>query len=444
MKYSLPKENENIITCKMCSKNIEKGKNIYCNTCQGDLCGECYNIHYTKYPNHIVKLSKAYIQKDQKTLPNLNKNNCKICNRNLKNQNNSFYCNKCQGDLCISCSYNHKNMYPGHSVQIKDNINQLEDSIYKHNKNNLSMNLPLKSKGEQCNSCGVSLFNKINLSTYNCEYCDEFYCNKCINSHYNLFPDHKPKRRHHKNASQEIIPSTDIDLPYESREKCYQCQKKICKKSNEPVYYCNQCKIKLCKDCRINHNNKYSSHTIIIYSKKDDSNNNKDYNLKTEETDIKNLNNSMRSREKRETKVKDYVCFMCKLSHSKYPSRIYYTCSECKNYICSLCKKKHDAKFYSHILSNPHKFGEDENIEEDSGHRRYASVGSRNIKRVKKAKESENQTKGAQKIEKGETPNNTGKNFCLKCKKVVKLQICRKCNKYYCQKCVKDGQHKCN
>ena len=101
-------------------------------------------------------------------------------------------------------------------------------------------------------------------------------------------------------------------------------------------------------------------------------------------------------------------------------------CKNCKNYICSNCKKNHDVKYYSHILANPHKFGEDEKIEDTKNHRRYASVGTRNIKRVKKAQEERHKCPRLERLE-------TRKNFCVNCKKTdKKLNMCRKCNKYYC------------
>ena len=456
-KYNIPngdedkkiKENKEILlNCGMCSKKIEKGRNVYCNNCRDNLCEECYNIHYKKYPNHIIKISKGYYQKEQKDRNEGSKNNCKICNKNLENQNNRYFCSKCQGDLCISCSYNHKNAYPGHSIVIKENNNELGE-ISDTNRNNLSMNLRMKSKGEHCNSCGISLLNRINVTSFNCDYCDDSFCNKCINSHYKLYPEHKKsefkseKKEHHKNVSQENVPSYNITFSSETEEKCDQCQ------INKPVYYCNQCKFKFCKECKVKHYSKHSSHVIVTYKttsrvgirKSIDSRNinikkieesiNKDINM----TEIKDRDNKDKKEEKKEKKINDYSCFMCKIPHSKCPSRIYYTCSDCKNYICSNCKKNHDVKYYSHILANPHKFGEDEKIEDT--HRRYASVGARNIKRVKKAQEEKRRCSRLVRLE-------TRKNFCVNCKKTdQKLNMCKKCNKFYCPKCIKNGQHKC-
>ena len=66
-------------------------------------------------------------------------------------------------------------------------------------------------------------------------------------------------------------------------------------------------------------------------------------------------------------------CLICHKAHWKNPNRFYYKCSDCESSICSLCKKNHDSKFYYHILSFPHKYGEENDI--NKKHRRYSSVG---------------------------------------------------------------------
>ena len=135
---------------------------------------------------------------------------------------------------------------------------------------------------------------------------------------------------------------------------------------------------------------------------------------------------------------------MCKVPHSKCPSRYYYTCTDCNNYICNLCKKKHDIKFYSHILVYPHKYGEEMNKinKRKKASRRFASVGDENYTNKRKGIDNENLS--FQKNESESLPKPSGSNYCFKCKKMNKiLQICQKCKKLYCQKCIKVGEHYC-
>ena len=132
---------------------------------------------------------------------------------------------------------------------------------------------------------------------------------------------------------------------------------------------------------------------------------------------------------------------MCQTPHSKFPSRFYYTCTDCNNYICSLCQKKHDKQFYSHILINPHKFGEEfKKINKKKiAHRRFASVGAENNIKDKNRTEPEYKV-----IHKNESVDFSGKKVCFRCKIInKKVEICNKCNKYYCIKCIRDGQHIC-
>ena len=168
--------------------------------------------------------------------------------------------------------------------------------------------------------------------------------------------------------------------------ECNKC-KKILKESD---FYCYQCKIKLCKECINEHKIKFSSHKLILLknvsSKLKENYNKKSQNLdksedKNNDLKIENLN-----------KDKACSCIMCKIPHSKYPSRFYYTCTDCNNYICSLCQKNHDTKYYSHILVNPHKYGEEfRKINKGKVvHRRFASVGAEKTIRDKKGDKNKN------------------------------------------------------
>ena len=224
------------------------------------------------------------------------------------------------------------------------------------------------------------------------------------------------------------IDDSNLGISSENSSKCNLCNKDM--KGNESVFYCNQCKITICKECSSNHNNLYATHQIISYKKVPSKLNLKQlkntskFNLKTERSD----------------EARQCACIMCNVPHSKYPDRLYYACTDCNNYICNLCKKKHDLKFYSHILINPHKSGE-ETKKSKKDRKRFASVGEDDYGKGRKIidYESEDVTP---RIEGGLLSTASG-NFCRQCKKMTVVQKCKYCKKFYCQKCVKGGQHNC-
>ena len=426
-RYLIDSQNYKGINCKLCNKNLEKEQNNYCDSCYINLCDKCINIHNKKYPNHIIKYN-------QKNISDMSTGICIVCHKYL--DKNSNYCNKCRGYLCLSCCNNHENNYQGHYIEIKDNNKGFEDNEL-NNKNN--RDLPMKVSSDHCNTCGILLTNKINLGIHNCYHCNGYFCNKCINSHYKLYPEHN--KINIKNSYQAYDSENRLNITSGLTSKCNLCQKYLNIKSGESTFYCNQCKIKLCKECSHNHNNQYTAHTITILKTfplniNEDENslmdldetNKINYNLKTERSD-RDINCS---------------CLMCKVPHSKCPSRYYYTCTDCNNYICNLCKKKHDIKFYSHILVYPHKYGEEMNKinKRKKASRRFASVGDENYTNKRKGIDNENLS--FQKNESESLPKPSGSNYCFKCKKMNKiLQICQKCKKLYCQKCIKIGEHNC-
>ena len=429
--------NDNKIKCVLCSKKVVKKNDFdYCNKCMGILCDSCKNNHDKGFPGHILIIKVYYAEKYNKTdeLDSKDENKCKLCFKKLENSKKN-YCDTCKSYLCEECSNNHIKKYPKHIINLNKKYLHIDKSeINVKNKKKTS----LKLISEQCYTCGVLMTNKINLTTYICNYCNESFCNKCINSHYKRFPSHN--REISKNASQPNISSKYLFLSSEFETKCNICEKHIIINSNKSYFYCTQCKIKICKDCLNNHKIKFKSHNIIILKNENIEKvheNNK--NTNTNESNEVNYNLKTENINKDNDKI--CSCLMCEIPHSKYPSRFYYTCTDCNNYICSLCQKKHDMQFYSHILINPHKFGEEfkkinkkKNIQ-----RRFASVGAENNIKDKNRTETKYKV-----IHKNESVDFSGKKACFRCKIInKKVEICNKCNKYYCHKCIRDGQHIC-
>ena len=248
--------------CILCNKQIIKKNNFdYCNKCMGILCDSCKYNHAKGFPGHNLIIKVYFAEKCNKTDELDLKTDgiqCKLCFKNLVKLKNN-YCDTCKSYLCEECSNNHLKKYPKHIIKLNAKYLQNDNSeINVNNKKKPS----LKLVNEQCYTCGILMTNKINLTSYICNYCNETFCNKCINSHYKRFPSHN--REMSKNASQPNISSKYLMLPSDSDIKCNICDKNIITNSNKSYFYCTQCKIKICKDCLNNHKIKFKSHTIII------------------------------------------------------------------------------------------------------------------------------------------------------------------------------------
>jgi hypothetical protein len=431
--FVMPKSEEEI-KCKICKKKvINKSIYDYCAKCKGILCDSCNYNHNKEYPSHNSIIFIYIYEKDNlenETNYTNNKDNCKLCFKKFdKSQFNK--CDTCKINICDDCLILHSKKYPYHMIQSnKGNIHK--DTLDVKLKNTYKR--PLKLNVDHCNTCGVIITNKINLSPYICNYCDSAFCNKCINSHYKLYPSHNLTLS--KVSSQPNISSKYLLLSSDSDSKCNKCKKDLNIESNESIYYCNKCKIKLCKDCNAFHKTKFVSHNTILLKNTISKPNETIDNQKITSTNTIDVNQNNIN----ENTDKICTCLMCQVPHSKYPSRLYYTCTDCNNYICNLCQKKHDSKFYSHILINPHKFGEEFKKVKKRRiiHRRFASVGAENNTNEKKRDETESKPTSES------MRNIFGKRACFKCKIMNKnVVFCYKCNKFYCKNCIKDGQHNC-
>ena len=348
---------------------------------------------------------QKYNNNEKNNLSNIN--NCELCLKKMGKLKYN-YCNICKINICEECWHIHCEKYPNHNIK--------SDS-----------QLTLQSKSNYCNGCGILINDKINLLNYNCNYCNGAFCNKCIISHYSLFPEHK--YNYEKTNSKYPI----------SFSKCHICKNSI---NNETDFYCHHCKIILCKKCINTHNNQFPSHNIIIikkYLKQLNDNNNK----KSDNIDKSKENNYYTQLENSNRDI-NCSCSMCQIPHSKYPTRLYYNCADC-NYICSLCQKRHDNKFYSHILINPHRFGDEfrKLNRAKSVQKRFATIGSKRKIEDREDIELENDNSKVFRNESVGRRKIIGKNACYECKQIKKLDKCDKCKRFYCQKCIKVGQHIC-
>ena len=341
------KYEENSI-CDNCGDNLQKDKTFYqCENCEIDLCHKCLYAHYKSKPNHNFIFAKYEISKEEVINNHDNSYNikCDICKKIIDINSNNF-CESCQYVMCNDCVNLHKMKYPEHYLI----LNQLEKNNEVKTSGNIFENISINKikRKDFCNICRIKLNNNSSKST--CNYCNNNFCNECINLHYEQNYDHRLiKSSSQKNIfTKNLLFSSNEQNENYNNEKCNKCLKSC---NDSPIYKCSQCKIKLCQECTTLHNKMFSSHKLSLF---------KNNIIKKEENPgLKNKINCS--------------CLLCNKSHSNYPNIFFYVCSECNSNICGLCKKIHDNKFYSHILDFPHKYGEEIDIRKR--HRRYASVG---------------------------------------------------------------------
>ena len=343
IKYN-EENNKSYLICEICGDSLKIDNAFYkCENCDIDFCQKCLYIHYKSKPNHNYILVK-YIQEkenEEKQIKNYNDISCDICLKILGKEH-SIFCENCQYIMCEKCTNNfHKKKYPQHFLV----LNKKYEYDNKENKENDFDLSTYRKRKDCCNTCRIKLND---FSKRTCNFCNNIFCNECINLHYEQNNDH----RLIKSSSQKnIFTNNKISLNNESNENQEKCNKCLKSCINCSIYKCNQCKIKLCEECISLHNKMFSSHKISLFEE--------NLNKKEEKTS--------------QTNQIKCLCVICKKSHSDFPKRYFYVCSECNGNICSICKKNHDNKFYSHILIFPHKYGEETNI--NKRHRRYASIG---------------------------------------------------------------------
>ena len=366
---NLDLDKKDIDYCFTCSKSLFSQENEiinHCFNCNCNFCIKCSKNHIKSNFSHDLNLFEVRLLKNEENKQE-SYNICDICGDTINIKKAFYKCENCEIDLCEKCIFKHYSSKQNHNFilvkykTIEEEFNDKDhqgDIIYKkeyiydnykpnHDLNNEIIetkkrnliNSPINRNKNCCNNCKI----KLNESSKNvCNYCKSIFCNECIIYHYEQNYDH----RLIKSSSQKNILTKNIFSSKEQTEICNKCLKSY---DYSSIYKCNQCKIKLCQECSIIHNKKFSLHNLSL------------------------LKNISKQKEENENNKISCVCLFCKATHSNFPNRFFYICSECNGNICSLCKKNHDNKFYSHILVFPHKYGEETGI--NKKHRRNASVG---------------------------------------------------------------------
>ena len=306
------------LKCGNCKKNMNDNDNIYyCDECQVDLCDSCGENHSQDNPDHDLLLTKRIVLDDN------NKGNlkCRQCGIDLGNNDNTFKkCDKCKIDLCDACSDNHIKKYPNHNILIallKDNYNQNINDY-----NNKEFENKLKTPNDKCSNCNKRIIVRNNDIMNYCNNCNGNLCDNCSNSHNEDYPDHK------KVKSRVRIINKDLDdydkLPI---YKCIACDKKLNNDLNEPFVNCDKCHGNICDDCNNNHLKEFPNHKLksIKYIIPDD-NESKKYLYE----DIP-------------------ISFECVSCYENIPinSDLNY-CNECKGNLCNNCIKLHTKNNKTH------------------------------------------------------------------------------------------------
>ena len=200
--------------CKLCLKKIE-GKEAYkCKDCQLVLCFDCSDKIF--YGN-----KKKPIHEHDLHLKERENWKCNICKK-LNKSNASFYCTKCDFDVCDDCFIDLNGQEEQESQQL---IQQQEpESTHEH---------PLNYEEKLKETCKLCLKKMDYIPGYKCNECPMVLCFDCSNKVF-----YSPKNK--------SIHNHDLKLKNRNTWKCNLCKKKF---KDYASFYCKQCDFDSCSNC---------------------------------------------------------------------------------------------------------------------------------------------------------------------------------------------------
>ena len=254
-------------TCDICNMFHFKNDSTYhCSLCNFYACKRCiglqkkYNITESyhqqtqllnfKFPCHEHKMIYCRTSRAR------NKESswvCDLCLRMYENKIWSFYCTKCDYDICLSCS---KKYLPSFKF-----INKIGIKIDNHCHDLVCM---ITNRNWICDLCMESYPSF--LPTFYCSKCDYDVCKRCMDklSDEKKYPlinsgeriSYKYKNIiNHRHPHQLIYCITSRSSIGETNWICNNCMKNY--NNNEWSFYCTLCDYDLCYDCYIFNLNKY-------------------------------------------------------------------------------------------------------------------------------------------------------------------------------------------
>ena len=249
-------------TCVKCGKyfNDKKAK-YYCSLCNYNLCEECFTdkklyplkefyheqtkLRIYSMPIHDHKLIYCRTSRfDDK----LSQWICDICNKYYNYKIWSFYCTKCDYDICLKCA---KEYIP--KEDLISNIG-IKTEMHEHSLIYLMTDLDWL-----CLIC-LKSFDKGIFPCYCCTFCDFFVCQDCIES-----ISDEEKYLFYKEGKKENISEMKINnkchehpLIYCMASKYREKEKWKCNICNEKyefenwMFYCSLCDLSICYLCYTN------------------------------------------------------------------------------------------------------------------------------------------------------------------------------------------------
>ena len=308
--------------CKICDTSLpikdEECIIVNCFDCEGNLCDECCETHEKNNPQHDLNPIRAiFIENMPNFDDSIQKLKCGNCRKNISDNDNIYYCDECQIDLCNHCGNNHNNNNENeHDLLLTKRI--LIDDNNK-NKDNI-----------KCIQCGTDLGNNDN-SYKKCDKCKIDLCNACGDNHAEKYPNHNflctLLKDNYDNNLNDYNNKEIENILKTPNDKCINCNKKIPLKTNDILNYCNDCNGNLCDNCNKNHNLDYPKHSkvpskVIILDKYLDN-----YN-----------------------ELPIYKCIACDKKLKSDLNEPFINCDKCNGNICNDCNKTHLQEFPSHKL----------------------------------------------------------------------------------------------
>ncbi len=206
-KYNFSRINNHICDrCNDTEKNKEKDF-FYCTKCKKFYCINCQEIHFISHNNQFKKnnINKNILNGNAYLIPVSNLN----CTCLIHNEKIVAYCYKCQKDFCIYCSDNHINHCKINLIDIKININDIEEKIKKAEELN-EYNKKMCEDTLKNLMIEIEKFKKISIEFYKIN-CKEIEISKYILENY------KQNEKKH-NLSFEIIQDTKTITNYNTNK----------------------------------------------------------------------------------------------------------------------------------------------------------------------------------------------------------------------------------
>ena len=278
--------------CFHCKNHYPYNKSFYCSLCEFDVCLKCKHylidlplkqkkkIYRRIFPTndeekitfrysdfHIESLQHQHLLiKTKPIFPKKHLFKCYSCLNDMPDDEEVYYCTKCDFRLCERCKIIEKRAekwqfftcWHEHPLTFCNTKNIIlnDESIRKYIKGR-NINF-YSSFFFKCNHCGIE--NRRTKDCFYCSACDFYICMQCYKDYFFF------KGRNQKNKVNILMGNSEV---YPTLVRCYigdgKTKEVFCKGENcmeklllsERTYYCSNCNSNFCKNC-------YMFHKIIF------------------------------------------------------------------------------------------------------------------------------------------------------------------------------------